>query len=91
MYIPATQRRMGRKDLERLVEKLRSMHLAVPGAVAHFFHIQRAESGGSGPGVAISALPLRTCRLEGDCPESGVQADAPGVNRPSGTHSSRVL
>ena len=44
--IPATQRRMGRKDLERLVGKLRSMHLSVPGAVAHLFHIQRALNQG---------------------------------------------
>ena len=33
---------MGRKDLERLVGKLRSMHLAVPGAVAYLYHIQCA-------------------------------------------------
>ena len=33
---------MGRKDLERLVGKLLYMHLAVPGAVAHLYHIQRA-------------------------------------------------
>ena len=46
MNIPPTQRRMGRKDLERLVEKLRSMHLAVPGAVAHLFHVQRALNQG---------------------------------------------
>ena len=32
---------MGRKDLERLVGKLRSMHLAVEVAVAHLYHIQR--------------------------------------------------
>ena len=38
--IPATQRRMGQEDLEFLVGKLCSMHLAVPGAVVHFFHIQ---------------------------------------------------
>ena len=41
MDIPPTQCRMGCKDLERLVGKLRSMHLVVPGAVAHLFHIQR--------------------------------------------------
>ena len=40
--IPATQRRVDQKDLERLVGKLRSMHLAVSGAVAHLFHIQCA-------------------------------------------------
>ena len=28
--IPANQRKMGQKDLERLVQKLRSMHLTVP-------------------------------------------------------------
>ena len=33
---------MGRKDLESLVGNLRSMHLAVPGEVAHIYHIQRA-------------------------------------------------
>ena len=32
---------MGGKDLERLVGKLRSMHLAVAGVVAHLYHIQR--------------------------------------------------
>ena len=37
--IPISQRRMGKKDLERLVGKLRFMHLAVPGAVAHLYHI----------------------------------------------------
>ena len=38
--IPATQHRMGRNDLKHLVGKLYSMHLAVPGSVAHLFHIQ---------------------------------------------------
>ena len=37
---------MGRKDLEGLVVKLRSMHLAVTGAVAHLFHIQSALNQG---------------------------------------------
>ena len=32
---------MGMKELEHFVEKLYSMHLAVPGAVAHIYHIQR--------------------------------------------------
>ena len=35
---------MGQKDLERLVGKLRSMHLAVPGAVSYLYHIQRVLS-----------------------------------------------
>ena len=33
---------MGRKDLEHLVGKLRSMHLVVTGAVEHLYRIQRA-------------------------------------------------
>ena len=44
LNIPISQRRMGRKDLERFVGKLRSMKLAVSGAVAHLYHIQRAMS-----------------------------------------------
>ena len=35
---------MGRKDLERFVGKIRSIHLVVPGAVAHLYHIQCALS-----------------------------------------------
>ena len=54
-------------------------------------HSARAESEGSGPGVAIAGLPLQARRLEGNHPARGVQADAPGENRPSGTHPSRVL
>ena len=41
---PISQRRMGWKELERLVGKLCSMHLAVPGVVAHIYHIQSALS-----------------------------------------------
>ena len=33
---------MGIKELECLVGKLRYMHLAVSGAVAHLYHLQRA-------------------------------------------------
>ena len=59
--IPATQRRMGRKDLEGLVGKFRSMHLAVPGAVAHLFHIQQALDQGGVDRVWISLTnPLGT-------------------------------
>ena len=39
---PVSQRRMGRKDPVRLVWNLRSMYLAVPGAVAHLYPIQSA-------------------------------------------------
>ena len=46
LAIPATQRRMGRKERERLVGKIRSMHLTVTGAVAHLYHIQRALTQG---------------------------------------------
>ena len=40
--IPTTHRHMGRKYLERLVGNLCYMHLAVPGAVVHIHHIERA-------------------------------------------------
>ena len=46
LAIPATQRWMVRKELERLVVKLCSMHIAVLGAVAHLYHIQRALTQG---------------------------------------------
>ena len=35
---------MEKKELERLVGKLRSMRLSVPGAVAHLYSIQRTLS-----------------------------------------------
>ena len=44
LNIPISQRHTSHKDLERLVGKLRSMHLTVPGAVAHLYHIQCALS-----------------------------------------------
>ena len=44
--IPAIQRIMVQKDLERLFGKLCSMHIAVPGVLAHLFHIQRALNQG---------------------------------------------
>ena len=37
--LPATLSRMGRKGLECLVWKLHSIHITVPEAVAHLFHI----------------------------------------------------
>ena len=40
--ILTTQRRIVRKYLERLVGKLRSMHLVVLGAVTNIYHIQCA-------------------------------------------------
>ena len=42
LAIPPSQRRMSTKKLERLIGKLRSMHLAIPGAVGHFYHFQIA-------------------------------------------------
>ena len=44
--IMPTQRRMGPKDIEGLLWKLRYMHLAVTGAVAHIYHIQRVLAQG---------------------------------------------
>ena len=40
--IPPTHRRMLVKSLERLIVKLRSIHLAVPGAIGHFYAMQVA-------------------------------------------------
>ena len=42
LEIPTSQRRMGGKDLERLVGKLFSIYLAVLGAISHIYHLQRA-------------------------------------------------
>ena len=33
---------MSRKKLERLIGKFKSMHLAIPSAIGHFYHIQMA-------------------------------------------------
>ena len=40
--IPASLWRMSVKKLRALIGKLRSMHLAVPSAIRHFYHIQAA-------------------------------------------------
>ena len=40
--ISPAQQCMSRKKLERLIGKLRSMHLAIPSAIGHFYHIQKA-------------------------------------------------
>ena len=42
LEIPNIQRRRSVKKLERLIRKLRSMHLAVPGAIVHFYKMQVA-------------------------------------------------
>ena len=39
---PPSRRRMAVKSLERLVGKLRSMHLEVPGAIGHFYAMKVA-------------------------------------------------
>ena len=56
--ITAMQRHMERKELERLVGKLCSMHLAVPGAVLHLYRIQRAlyQGGWTGPGCCRNLI-----------------------------------
>ena len=46
LSILVSQHRMGQKELERLVGKIRFMYIAVPGAVAHIYHIQRAITQG---------------------------------------------
>ena len=52
---------MGRTDLEHLVGKLRSMHLAVPEAVAHIFHIQCALNQGGVDQARLS--PAFHCKI----------------------------
>ena len=42
LEIRPSQRRISTKNLERLIGKLRSMHLAVPGAVGHFYNLQQS-------------------------------------------------
>ena len=82
---------MGQKDLERLIGKLHSVHLAVPGEVACLFHIQRTlNQGGSELGVVISGITLQARELGGACPSGDVQADAPVRNCPLQTHLTGV-
>ena len=42
LEIPNSQRRMSVKNLERLIDKLSSMQLAVHGAIRHFYAMQVA-------------------------------------------------
>ena len=48
LEIPLFQRHMGRKELEQLVGKLRSMHLGVPGAVEHIYSLPHPTCDGPG-------------------------------------------
>ena len=80
--ISSTQRRMVRKYLEHLVGKLRSMHLAVPGAVAHLSHIQRALNQGGVDRAWLS--PAFCCKLA-DWKALNLQA----VSRP--THLAKIV
>ena len=54
LAIPTTPKRMGRKLLDNLVGKLCSMHLAVPGAVAHLYHLQRVMAQGAADRACLS-------------------------------------
>ena len=40
--IAPSKRKIRRKRLEVLIGKLRSMHLAIPGAIGHFYYLQQA-------------------------------------------------
>ena len=40
--IPPLQSRIATKKLKRLIGKIRSMHLAIPGAVGHFYNLHRS-------------------------------------------------
>ena len=56
LSIPPYQRRMATKKLERLIGKLRSIHLAIPGAVGHFYHLQMALTAANHSSRATSYL-----------------------------------
>ena len=73
LAIPSTQRQMGRKELERLVRKLRSIYLVVPGAAANLYHIQRALTQG---GKYRAWLLVDLHREIGDWSELVAQTDA---------------
>ena len=54
--IPPSQRRLAVDKLRKLIGKLRSMHLAVPGAIGHFYHLQKAlTTAGSGRRAYLTA------------------------------------
>ena len=61
--IPATQGRMGRKDLEHRVCKLCYVRLAVPGVVAYLFHIQRALNQGGWTGRGYLQPSIASLRM----------------------------
>ena len=42
LNIAPSRRKIRRKQLEILIGKLRSMHLAIPGAIGHFYYLQQA-------------------------------------------------
>ena len=42
LNISSNQRRISVNKLRRLIRKLRSLHLAVPGAIGPFYHLQTA-------------------------------------------------
>ena len=64
---------MGRKELESLVGKIRSMYLTVPGVVVHLYHLQRAlAQGGGRQDLDISGFSLINWVLEDySCTDSG--------------------
>ena len=80
--ILATQRRMGQNELERLVGKLCSMHLVLPEAVAHLYHIQRALSQG---GLDVAYLSPAFHRLISKWRTLAVQTES----RP--THMAKII
>ena len=55
--IPPTQRRITVSKVCPLIGKLQSMHLAVPGAICHFFYIQEAlTKAGTGTQAYLSKV-----------------------------------
>ena len=90
--ILTSQRHMGRKEPDRLVGKLCSMHPAVPGAVAQLYHIQRVLSlAGTDRAWLYPDFHLQDFRLEHAGRSDSRPAHSSRQDRLSQTHPSGVL
>ena len=63
LAILATELRVIQKDPERIVRKIFSMQIVVPGAVSHIYHIQRTLAwGGRAVSIQYVIYKLETGR-----------------------------
>ena len=92
LAIPATQRCIGRKDMERLKGKICSIKLALPGAVAYLYHVQRTlKQGGGRKGLDIVIISLMNRRLEGTSRSDSGSAHSSGWDYLYKSHPPGVL